>query len=119
MVRCPYTCRKTSILMSIAHCLFRSATYRLGMLIMVSGIALSVSAEPGRAPLILDTQSGIHDGQSGTVLQNAPLSRAPIAAPAQMAAPAELAPNSGMPVIVAPYIEIPAWNPQQPRQSRQ
>lgn len=58
-----------------------------------------------------DTQSGIHDGKSGIVLQNAPLSRAPIVAPAQPAPMTELPSGSTMgstaPMVVIPYIEVP------------
>ncbi|KGD36779.1 hypothetical protein DO72_2547 [Burkholderia pseudomallei] len=68
-------------------------------------------SDSARAPLILDTQSGIHDGKSGIVLQNAPLSRAPIVAPAQPAPMTELPSGSTMgstaPMVVIPYIEVP------------
>nr|WKF59031.1 hypothetical protein HUO10_003539 [Paraburkholderia busanensis] len=60
-----------------------------------------------RKPLILDSQNGISDGQSGTVLQTAPFSHQPIVGAQSIAAPAELAPNSSTPYIVAPYIELP------------
>jgi hypothetical protein len=69
-----------------------------------SAVAASTS---DRKPLILDSQSGINDGQSGTVLQTAPLSRQPIVGAQPIAAPAELAPNSSVPLIVAPYIQLP------------
>ncbi|MGZ2745511.1 hypothetical protein [Burkholderia stagnalis] len=59
-------------------------------------------------PLILDTQRGIQDGKGGLLLQTAPLSREPIAAPATMRAPVEQTPNSSVPVFVAPYIQVPA-----------
>jgi hypothetical protein len=85
-----------------------------GSAVWLLGGYVGVQAEPARQPLVLDTQTGIHDGKSGIVLQNAPLSRAPIAAPAQMASPAELAPNSTVPLIVAPYVQVPAWNSTQP-----
>jgi len=69
--------------------------------------SLAAHAASGGQPLILDTQRGISDGQSGTVLQNAPLSRQPIveAAPAQQ--PQQLAPDASMPIYVAPYIQYP------------
>ncbi|MFM0741411.1 hypothetical protein PQQ51_29595 [Paraburkholderia xenovorans] len=60
-----------------------------------------------RKPLILDTQSGINDGQSGTVLQTAPLSRQPIVGAQPIATPAELTPNSSIPFVVAPYVPVP------------
>ncbi|WP_027213606.1 hypothetical protein [Burkholderia sp. WSM2232] len=69
-----------------------------------------------RKPVILDTQSGISDGQSGTVLQTAPLSRQPIVEAQPIASPAELAPNSSVPIVVAPYIELPGGGSAFPRQ---
>ncbi|HYS63566.1 MAG TPA: hypothetical protein VEN30_07075 [Paraburkholderia sp.] len=60
-----------------------------------------------RKPLILDSQNGISDGQSGTVLQTAPLSRQPIVEAQPIATPTELAPNSSLPFVVAPYIQLP------------
>lgn len=62
-------------------------------------------------PVVLDTQTGIHDGQSGIVLQNAPLSRAPMVQAQQLPTPTELnATTSGSPIVVAPYIELPGEN---------
>ncbi|WP_408467516.1 hypothetical protein [Paraburkholderia fungorum] len=57
--------------------------------------------------MILDSQSGISDGQSGTVLQTALFSRQPIVGAQPIAAPTELAPNSSIPFVVAPYIPVP------------
>ena len=58
--------------------------------------------------MILDTQHGISDGQSGTVLQTAPLSHERIVQAQPMVTPTELTPNSSEPLIVAPYIRVPA-----------
>ncbi|RDJ97441.1 hypothetical protein [Paraburkholderia lacunae] len=69
--------------------------------------ATFAASSNGGKPLILDTQSGISDGQSGTVLQTAPLSRQRIVDAQPIAAPTELAPNSSMPIVVAPYIQLP------------
>jgi hypothetical protein len=74
---------------------------------------LALAAAPtafadGGKPLILDTQSGISDGQSGTVLQTAPLSHERIVQAKQMATPTELTPNSSVPIVVAPYVQLPA-----------
>jgi hypothetical protein len=82
--------------------------------------ACAASSDNARKPLILDSQSGINDGQSGTVLQTAPLSRQPIVQAQPIATPTELAPNSSIPVVVAPYIPVPAgggtpYPPPQPR----
>ncbi|MEQ5837829.1 hypothetical protein N0A02_00025 [Paraburkholderia acidicola] len=70
-------------------------------------VAFALSTGGGQ-PLILDTQKGISDGQSGTVLQTAPLSHARIVEAQPIATPTELAPNASPPIIVAPYIELPA-----------
>ncbi|ABE29819.1 hypothetical protein DR64_850 [Paraburkholderia xenovorans LB400] len=81
---------------------------------MSSASAASTSA---RKPVILDSQNGISDGQSGTVLQTAPLSRQPIVEAQPIATPAELAPNSSIPIVVAPYIQLPTGGgtPPQPQ----
>ncbi|ASL42932.1 hypothetical protein bAD24_I05530 [Burkholderia sp. AD24] len=75
------------------------------------------STNATRKPLILDSQNGINDGQSGTVLQTAPLSHQPIVGAQPIAAPTELAPDSSMPYVVAPYIQLPTGGntPQPPR----
>ena len=73
---------------------------------LTAQVAFAVSTGGGQ-PLILDTQKGISDGQSGTVLQTAPLSHARIVEAQPIATPTELAPNSSPPVFVAPYIELP------------
>ncbi|MFM0047428.1 hypothetical protein PQR05_32170 [Paraburkholderia sediminicola] len=69
--------------------------------------AFAASSNDARKPVILDSQSGISDGQSGTVLQTAPLSRQPIVGAQPIATPTELAPNSSIPIVVAPYIPVP------------
>lgn len=73
-------------------------------------VSLLTLAAPGAfaAPLVLDTQSGISDGHSGTVLQTAPLSHERIVQAKQMATPTELTPNSSVPIVVAPYVQLPA-----------
>jgi hypothetical protein len=79
----------------------------VSMLLATALIASSAFAAGGQ-PLILDTQHGISDGQSGTVLQNAPLSHEPIVQAAPAAQPEQLAPyNQSTPVYVAPYINLP------------
>jgi hypothetical protein len=76
--------------------------------------SFAASSNTGK-PLTLDTQSGISDGQSGTVLQTAPLSRERIVGAQPIAAPTELAPNSSIPIIVAPYIQLPAGGGRPPQ----
>lgn len=82
----------------------------------------ATSSNVARKPVILDSQSGISDGQSGTVLQTAPLSRQPIVGAQPIAAPTELAPNSSVPFVVAPYIPVPVGGgtaPSQPQSQPQ
>ncbi|PRX98289.1 hypothetical protein [Paraburkholderia sp. BL25I1N1] len=73
-----------------------------------AGSAAYAASTSARKPVILDSQNGINDGQSGTVLQTAPLSHQPIVEAQPIATPAELAPNSSIPIVVAPYIQLPA-----------
>ncbi|MGF6770952.1 hypothetical protein P3T18_003431 [Paraburkholderia sp. GAS199] len=80
------------------------AAFLATALVVPSAFAASSNT---RKPLVLDTQSGISDGQSGTVLQTAPLSHQPIVGAQPIAAPAELAPNSSIPIVVAPYVPVP------------
>jgi hypothetical protein len=83
----------------------RVAVYAAAWLVL-TGSASRAMADG--QPLILDTQTGIHDGKSGLVLQNAPLSRAPMVTTQQLAAPEQLNATSGdPPIVVAPYIALP------------
>ncbi|WP_144142548.1 hypothetical protein [Paraburkholderia sp. BCC1884] len=85
---------------------------------LTTGFAASsafAASSDARKPLILDSQNGISDGQSGTVLQTAPLSKQPIVGAQPIAAPTELAPNSSTPYIVAPYIQLPSGGGAMPQ----
>lgn len=64
-------------------------------------------AAQDRPPVVLDTQTGIHDGRSGVVLQTAPLNPAPIVTPAEIRQPAGQQQNNQVPMVVAPYIKMP------------
>ena len=79
----------------------------VSMLTLAAPTAFAASSSGGQ-PLILDTQQGISDGHSGTVLQTAPLSHERIVKAKPIATPTELTPNSSVPIIVAPYIQLPA-----------
>ncbi|MBR8077927.1 hypothetical protein [Burkholderia cenocepacia] len=96
----------------------RSARARLvlGAVVLVHGLA--AGAATSSRPLVLDTQRGIQDGKGGLVLQTAPLSSEPIVEPAGMRAPAGQAPNTSVPLFVAPYINVPAWGGQPAYQPR-
>lgn len=83
--------------------------------VLVASNAYAAS-DSTRAPVILDSQGGIYDGQGGTMLQTGPLSRQPIVGAQPIAAPAELAPpESSTPVVVAPYIQVPVGGGSTPR----
>ena len=86
--------------------IFSTAIAIVAAIALSSATSFAASSDP-RQPLILDTQSGISDGQSGTVLQTAPLSRQPIVGARPIASPAELAPEPSPPIVVAPYISLP------------
>jgi hypothetical protein len=86
---------------------------------MAGALALThAAAHADGPPLILDTQRGIIDGQKGMVLQNAPLSREPMVAAPQLAAPAGLVTDSSQPYIVAPYIAVPGGGGSRPNLPR-
>ncbi len=83
----------------------RAAVYAAACLVL-AGVASRAMADG--QPLVLDTQTGIHDGKSGLVLQNAPLSRAQMVPAQQLPAPEQLNATSGdPPIVVAPYIALP------------
>ncbi|SAK91780.1 hypothetical protein AWB82_06524 [Caballeronia glebae] len=59
-------------------------------------------AKPGGEPLVLDTQTGIHSGVSGTVLQSGPLGGPGMVPMATLPGiPQEAQP----PIVVSPYVE--------------
>ncbi|SAL80377.1 hypothetical protein AWB71_06111 [Caballeronia peredens] len=73
----------------------------------------SALAKPGGEPLVLDTQTGIHSGVSGTVLQSGQLG-GPGMVP--MATLPELPQQAEPPIIVSPYVEFPAGQNSVPGQ---
>lgn len=94
------------------------ATIRVTAALMANAVLAlaSVGAHAAGQPLILDTQRGISDGQSGMVLQNAPLSPQPMV---QMQSLPTLngagTDGSQVPIIVAPYVEVPGGGGRPPR----
>ena len=71
---------------------------------VVTGICCSQAAlaKPGGEPLVLDTQTGIHSGTSGTVLQSAPLGGPGMVPMATLPGPPQ---QAEPPIIVSPYVE--------------
>jgi hypothetical protein len=67
-------------------------------------VAQAAFAKPGGEPLILDTQTGIHSGTSGTVLQTAPLNSSGMV---QMDTLPGSPQQEQPPIIVSPYVEYP------------
>lgn len=59
-------------------------------------------AKPGGEPLVLDTQTGIHSGVSGTVLQTAPLGAPGMVPMATLPDPPQ---QEQQPIVVSPYVQ--------------
>lgn len=78
------------------------AVAAVGLLLLVA--ASSTRADSDRPPVVLDTQTGIHDGKSGIVMQNAPLVREPMVPATTLT---DVAPRGQPPIIVSPYVELP------------
>lgn len=84
----------------------------VGLAVAAAGLLFVAAASPARAgsdrpPVVLDTQTGIHDGSSGMVLQNAPLVREPMVPAQPAAALTEMTPPAQQSIVVSPYIELP------------
>ncbi len=94
----------------------------LAAALMAAAVALaSAGAHAAGKPLILDTETGINDGQSGTVLQTAPLSHQPMVQMQQLPTLDGTTANGSQPIIVAPYVEVPGGGgrPPHPRPMQQ
>jgi hypothetical protein len=72
------------------------------MLAALPLIAQSALAKPGGEPLVLDTETGIHSGVPGTVLQTAPLNSSGMV---QMDTLPNLPQQDQQPIVVSPYVE--------------
>jgi hypothetical protein len=75
---------------------------RIGAVIVFSCLAPAALAKPGGEPLVLDTETGIHSGVPGTVLQTAPLGSSGMV---PMATLPELQQQEQPPIVVSPYVE--------------
>jgi hypothetical protein len=69
-------------------------------------------AKPGGEPLVLDTQTGIHSGVSGTVLQSGPLGGPGMVPMATLPGLQQQDP----PIVVSPYVEYPGGQNSMPVQ---
>jgi hypothetical protein len=67
---------------------------------------LDAFAQAGGQPLILDTQTGIHSGAGGTVLQTGPLNGSDMVPARPMAKLSELPQQDQQTIIVSPYIDL-------------
>ncbi|KND60317.1 hypothetical protein BVER_02528c [Candidatus Burkholderia verschuerenii] len=67
-------------------------------------VAQTAFAKPGGEPLILDTETGIHSGVPGTVLQTASLNSSGMV---QMDTLPILQQQEQQPIVVSPYVEYP------------
>jgi hypothetical protein len=74
----------------------------LAMVAALLCLAPSAFAKPGGEPLILDTQTGIHSGASGTVLQTAPLNSSGMVQMDTLSGPPQ---QEQPPILVSPYVE--------------
>jgi hypothetical protein len=82
----------------------KSLARRAAVLALTLCAAQTVLAKPGGEPLVLDTQTGIHSGVPGTILQTAPLNSSGMV---QMDTLPDLQQQGQPPIIVQPYVEYP------------
>ncbi|KAF1028333.1 MAG: hypothetical protein GAK40_00928 [Burkholderia plantarii] len=77
----------------------------LAMATLASALLTShvTQAAQDRPPVVLDTQTGIHDGRAGTVLQTAPLAPMPSDRPNDRHGDST---DGQSPVIVSPYLQL-------------
>jgi hypothetical protein len=83
--------------------------YRAAVVLTVSSlmaITTGAFAQAGGQPLVLDTQTGIHSGVAGTVLQTGPLNGSGTIPARPMATLPELSQQDRQTIVVSPYIEI-------------
>jgi hypothetical protein len=79
----------------------------IAALCLVSGLTtLDAFAQAGGQPLILSTQTGIHSGAGGTVLQTGPLNGSGMVPASPMATLPELPQQDQQTIVVSPYIDL-------------
>jgi hypothetical protein len=78
-----------------------------GALFLACGFAsLGSRAQAGGQPFVLDTQTGIHGGSAGNVLQTGPLTGSGMVQARTLTTLPELQPQNQQPIVVSPYIEV-------------
>jgi hypothetical protein len=78
-----------------------------GALFLACGfVSLGARAQAGGQPLVLDTQTGIHGGSAGTVLQTGPLTGGSGMVQARPLATLPELPQNQQTIVVSPYIEV-------------
>jgi hypothetical protein len=92
-----------------------TAAIAASLTVAFAGTPAFAAPDDVRRPVILDSQHGTNDGQSGFVWQTAPLSRQPIVSAQPMATPTELPPGPSVPIVVSPYVQLPAGGTRPPR----
>jgi hypothetical protein len=80
--------------------LARTARLSVALALAWSGSQCAL-AKPGGEPLVLDTQTGIHSGVSGTVLQSGPLGGPGMVPMATLPGLQQ----QDAPIVVSPYVE--------------
>lgn len=76
------------------------------LLLVSSLVTTDTFAQAGGRPLVLDTQTGIHSGGGGTVLQTGPLNGSGIVPARPMATLPEFPQQDQQTIVVSPYIEL-------------
>lgn len=77
-----------------------------GAMLVFSTMPADVFAQAGGRPLILDTQTGIHSGAGGTVLQTGPLNESGMVPARPLGSLPEVPQQGQQPVVISPYIEV-------------
>jgi hypothetical protein len=79
----------------------------IAALLLVSGLmTCGAFGQAGGRPLVLDTQTGIHSGAGGTVLQSGPLNGSGMVPARPMAVLPELPQQDQQTIVVSPYIAL-------------
>jgi hypothetical protein len=78
----------------------------VGVVLICSAMTADAFAQAGGRPLILDTQTGIHSGAGGTVLQTGPLNEPGMVSARPLGALPEAPQQGQQTIFVSPYIDV-------------